>query len=119
MPYSIAQYANKLGPVIAISGDSDVTAAVDLDERMKAALTAGARTATIDLSGATLIDSRTIGVLVGWDERLRSASGALSIVCPNPNILRMLASMGLDQSLSIYPSHGEAAAATPAQDAQR
>ena len=111
MPHSIVQYDGKLGPVIAISGDADVRAAIDLKERIEEAVTAGARSVTIDLSGATLVDSRTIGVLVSWDERLRSESGALAIVCPNPNILRMFASMGLDRSLSLYPSHGEAAAA--------
>lgn len=111
MPHSIAQYADKLGPVIAISGDADVGAAVDLEKRIEDAISGGARTVTIDLSGATLVDSRTIGVLVGWDERLRSEKGALPIVCPNPNILRMLGAMGLDQSLAIYPSRAEAVAA--------
>jgi anti-sigma B factor antagonist len=97
--------------VIAISGDADVGAALDLEQRLEELARTGARTVTVDLSGATLIDSRTMGVLVGWDERLRSQSGALPIVCPNPNVLRMLATMGLDQSLAIYPSHAEAAAA--------
>ncbi len=112
MPHTIAEYANNLGPIIAISGDADVTAALALEECLVGTVAAGERRVTIDLSAATLIDSRTIGVLVGGDERMRSLGGALSIVCPNPNILRMLATMGLDQSLSIYRSHGEAAAAS-------
>ena len=118
MPHSIADYANNLGPVIAISGDADVAAALDLEERLAGAVTTGARSVTIDLSAATLIDSRTIGVLIGWDERLRAAGGAFFVICPNPNILRMLATMGLDQSLSIYASHAEAAAAARSQTRQ-
>ena len=110
MPHSITDYANERGPVIAIAGDADVGAALALEERLAEAVTGGARIVTIDLSGATLIDSRTIGVLVGWEERLRSAGGLLPIVCPNPNILRMLETMGLDQSLSIYASHTDEAA---------
>ncbi len=109
MPHSVAHHADAPGHVIAVSGDADVGAAVDLEECLVEAVTAGARSVTIDLSGATLIDSRTIGVLVGWDERLSSAGGALKIVCPNPNILRMLETMGLDQSLSVFSSRAEAA----------
>jgi len=109
MPYSIAHDVDAPGHVIALAGDADVGAASDLEGCMVEAVTAGARRVTIDLSDATLIDSRTIAVLVGWDERLRAARGALPIVCPNPNILRMLGTMGLDQSLSIVSSREEAA----------
>jgi len=95
--------------VIVVSGDADVTTAADLDECVVEAVTSGARLVTVDLSEAALIDSRTIGVLVGWTERLGSGGGALPIVCPNPNIRRMFTSIGLDQSLSLVSSRGEAA----------
>lgn len=108
MPHSIAHDASERGHEIFVSGDADVAAAPDLEECMVEAFTAGARVVTVDLSGATLIDSRTIGVLVRWDERLSSAGGVLKIICPNPNILRMLETMGLDQSLSVFSSRGEA-----------
>ena len=114
MPHSIAHDAAAPGHVIALAGDADVGAASDLEGFLVEAVTAGARQVTIDLSDATLIDSRTIAVLVDWDERLRAAGGALSIVCPNPNILRMLATMGLDQSLAIFSSRAEAASAAGA-----
>jgi anti-anti-sigma factor len=110
MPHSVVHDAGPEGHVVAISGDADVTAAADLEGCMVEAVTAGARRVTIDLSEATLIDSRTIAALVRWDGKLSSVGGALPIACPNPNILRMLATIGLDQSLSIFASRGEAAA---------
>lgn len=109
MPYSVAHDPDAPGHVIVVSGDADVTTAADLEECMVEAVTSGARLVTVDLSEAALIDSRTIGVLVGWTERLGSAGGALPIVCPNPNIRRMFTSIGLDQSLSLVSSRGEAA----------
>ena len=109
MHYSIEHDVDAPGHVIVISGDADFAAASELEGWMVEAVTSGARVVTIDLSEVTLVDSRTIGMLVGWTERLEAAHGALPIVCTNPNVLRMFSSIGLDQSLSIFDSRSEAA----------
>ncbi len=108
MPYSIQPEPDPHGAVIAVTGEADVLAAEELKGVIGAAAEAGHGTVTIDLSDATLVDSRTIGVLVDWTGRLSAAGGGLQLVCDNPNILRLLARIGLDRTLAVFPSREEA-----------
>ena len=75
---------------------------------MTAAVAGGETSVIIDLSDATLVDSRTIAVLVEWTEKLSSRDGSLGIICTNANILRLLARIGLDRTLAVYPNRDEA-----------
>ena len=108
MPYSIRSEPGPDGRLIVLSGDADLTAAAELQEMVTAAASEGDKTVTIDLSDATLIDSRTISVLVEWTESLSSAGGRLQVICSNPNILRLLARIGLDRTLRVFATRDEA-----------
>ena len=108
MPYSIQPEPDPHGSVIAVAGEADVLAAGELKELLGAAAEAGNETVTIDLSEATLVDSRTIGVLVDWTGRLADAGGSLKIVCDNPNVLRLFTRIGLDRTLALFPTREEA-----------
>lgn len=109
MPYSIHSEPDPHGPLIVLAGDADLTAAADLDEMVIGAVANAERLVTVDLSDATLIDSRTIAVLVEWTEKLSSTGGKLQIICADPNILRLLARIGLDRTLNVVASREEAA----------
>lgn len=93
-----------------IVGDADLTFAPAIDGALEAAAADHDRV-IINLEGATLIDSRTIGVLADWVERLRARGGDMPIVCAGPDILRLFRTIGLEGSFSFFPTPEAAAEA--------
>jgi len=67
----------------------------------------------VDLSGATFVDSTTLGVLLGAVKRLRLIGGELVLVCADLNIRRILSITLLDRAFVIYDTLAEALAAPP------
>jgi anti-anti-sigma factor len=92
---------------IVVSGDADLTSAPDLQRALDKACDQGDRV-VVDLDGASLIDSRTIGVLAGCSEVLRDRGGELAIVCSVPDLLRLFRTIGLEGSFSFYPTRAAA-----------
>ena len=88
--------------MVAIEGDADVSSADDLDAAIREAT--GDGPIVIDLSEATLIDSRTIGVLAGWQKTLRLTDGGLRLVADDPDLLRIFATIGLEREFEFHPS---------------
>jgi len=113
MAYTIHQEPGPPGSFIVVTGDADVTAAGDLQEAVTAAVVSGHRSVAIDLSNATLVDSRTIGVLVEWSKRLGATGGSLQVVCANPNILRLFTRIGLDRSITLVSTREDVEAGGP------
>lgn len=91
-----------LGRVVAIAGDADVSSADDLNAAIEEAT--GNGPIVIDLSEATLVDSRTIGVLAGWHKTLRLTDGGLRLVATDPDLLRLFATIGLEREFEFFPS---------------
>jgi anti-anti-sigma factor len=89
--------------MIIVSGDADLMVAPELD-RALGKVAEDRDLAIVDLDGATLIDSRTIGVLADWAQTLRARGGDLAIVCSVPDVLRLFRTIGLEGSFSFYPT---------------
>lgn len=109
MTYSIEVQVAANGPVIAVLGDADLMSADALYAAIEEAAGAHDRI-VVDLSGATLLDSRTIGVLAGWVERLRGRGATMPIVCDDANVLRLFATIGLDREFEFFASRDDAGA---------
>jgi anti-anti-sigma factor len=106
MSYSIRDERYDGGRVIVVSGDADVRAA---DELHTALETPADPAVTLDLEEATLVDSRTIAVMVDATERLRAGGGDLLVVCRDPNILGLFRRIGLESELTLVESREQAA----------
>jgi anti-sigma B factor antagonist len=100
--------------VIALTGEVDLYTAPEFKQQLLEAISKGARTVVVDLSGTTFIDSTTLGVLVGGVKRLRGQDGQLSLVCSDRNIAKIFEITGLDRVFQIYPTRDEALAAAGA-----
>jgi anti-anti-sigma factor len=83
------------------AGDLDMTVADDLEAAMEEAAEA-APDVVVDLSGATLLDSRAIGILLSWTERLRRIDGSLAIVGASEDVRRLFATIGLDREFRFF-----------------
>jgi len=102
--------------VLAVHGDADLHSAPELRERIRGAIDEGAHTVVVDLSATTLIDSTSLGVLLGGMKRLREQDGQLRLVVPQPEVRRVFEITMLDR---IFPLHDtqEDALAEPSDEA--
>lgn len=90
--------------MITVVGEADLHTAPQLQEALADTLEGGSRRVLVDLSGATFIDSTTLGVLMGAVRRLRPLEGEVAIVCRDPNIRRIFEITLLDRVFRICES---------------
>lgn len=67
----------------------------------------------LDLLGVSFIDSAGLGLLVGSAKRIRAHEGSMTLVCADPDILKLFQVTGLTKVFPIYSSRAAALAATP------
>jgi anti-sigma B factor antagonist len=98
--------------VFVAGGEIDYAASPLLREHIARHIKAGTRHLVIDLSGATFIDSTTIGVLMGAVGSLREAcGGTLAVVCVDENVLKILEISGLQAAIAVYRTREDALSA--------
>ena len=93
--------AGASGPVIALSGEADVSSAAQLSELITAQLSGGTRNLTIDASGLSFADSMSIRMLVLAAKTLRERGGGLVLLRPQRPVTRILTLIGADQMITI------------------
>lgn len=96
--------------VVAASGEVDVFTAPSLDAELVAQLDAGAARLVIDLSSVVFLDSTGLGVLVKNLKRAREAGGWIHLVVTSDRIRKIFDITGLDASMPIFDTVGEAVA---------
>ena len=99
-------------PVIAMSGEHDLSTAPDLRARLHDLGEGSA--VIIDLDGMTFVDSSILGVLVGALRRSRERDVPFGLVLgleAHPAIRRIFELTGLHDVFPIYASRAEAQAA--------
>ncbi len=101
--------------VIAVRGDSDLHTAPHLRRAITVSLDRGASALVIDLTYATLVDSMTLGVLLGAVKRLRPSGGRVTVVCPAHDVRRIFEITLLDRVFSLHPDREAAVAAASGQ----
>ena len=97
--------------VVRCSGELDLQAAPELRELLCRLIELGESNLVVDLTGATFIDSTTIGVLSGRLRQAYAAGGKLVLVCTGQFILRTLEIAGMGRVFEVYPELAEALAA--------
>ena len=102
--------------VIAVRGELDLSTAPDLEGPLDDAVASGDASVLIDLSDCEFIDSTGIALIVrAWQHLDRTAggegSGRVIIYGCNDQVRRVLEITGLELSISIYGTQGEALAA--------
>jgi anti-sigma B factor antagonist len=94
--------------VLAVHGDADLHSAPELRERMREAIGNGTRTLVVDLSETTLIDSTSLGVLLGGMKQLREQDGELRLVVSRPEVRRVLEITMLDRVFTLHETQEDA-----------
>jgi anti-anti-sigma factor len=94
------------GPLMALSGEADVTTLEQLQEALNGQITPGTRTLLVDLSGLRFADSATIGALIAAARKLKAQEGDLVLLSPQPALDRVLELLGVGQVLTVRRHHG-------------
>ena len=100
--------------VVGLTGEVDLYTAPELKSELLRLVAESPERIVVDLSGATFVDSTTLGVLLGAVKRLRMSGGELVIVCSDLNIRRILSITLLDRAFTIYDTLDDALAAPAA-----
>jgi anti-anti-sigma factor len=99
--------AGSSGPVVKLSGESDLTTAGRLRDALAAQLAPAPRRLTVDARGLRFADSASIQVLLAAHRVLHDAGGSLELVLrPGSVIARALSLLGADQVLTIRTEAG-------------
>jgi anti-sigma B factor antagonist len=96
--------------VIKLQGEVDLYAAPELKDHVNRAIESGKTKLVLDLSGATFIDSTTLGILVSGMKRLRPRGGMLAVLCPDPTMARIFDITGLNRMFSVHDNLEDALA---------
>ena len=97
--------------ILSLHGDVDLHSAPELREALQGAIAEGARMLIVDLSGTTVIDSTSLGVLLGALKRLREREhGQIRLVVARPEVRRILEITMLDRIFAVYETQDEALA---------
>jgi len=88
--FEVTSTAEGAGSQIVVSGELDAYRGAELQAVLKDHLNAERRPIAIDASAISFLDSGGLRVLVDADEQLREEGGALELLDPSPQVLRML-----------------------------
>jgi anti-sigma B factor antagonist len=97
--------------VLAIHGDADMRAASELKVRLGEVIDDSPRAIVLDLTGATFLDSMTLGVLLTAMKRLRARGGRFRVVAPGAEIRRIFEMTLLDRVFALDVTRQDALAA--------
>jgi anti-anti-sigma factor len=87
---------------VTVSGEIDLFTAPELKAALKdIVLDAGATDVTVDLTGATFLDSTGIAALFGAYRWLRAREGRLTVLAVDPAIVEPLELTGLTDFVSL------------------
>jgi anti-sigma B factor antagonist len=102
--FAISLGAEETGPVVSLSGESDVTTAAQISAALTAQISAGARHLIVDLSLLRFADSASIRVLIEAHRALRDRGGVLELTTPQETVARSLQLLGVDQVITVRPA---------------
>jgi len=102
--------------VLAVTGSMDILTAPELADAVGKILTGQPSGLIIDLTAAEFLSSAGMSVLVNAHEAI-APYGSLGVVADGPSTARPLRLVGLDQTLTIYPTIEAAVAAMSAPNA--
>jgi anti-anti-sigma factor len=94
--------------VITLPAEIDISNATDVKDRLTGALVPGAEAVIADLTATYFCDSSGLRVLANACKQAAANGIELRLAVPSAAVLRVIALIGLDGYLAIYPSLGQA-----------
>ena len=76
--------------VTSVAGELDLYRSPELEQQLSSVIESGGTRVIVDLTGASLVDSSALEVLISAAERLARSGGRLALVCDQAPIARSL-----------------------------
>jgi anti-sigma B factor antagonist len=108
-PLSVEVEQTPEGPVLSAKGEIDTVTAPELQNHIEQAAPGAGAVLAVDLSAVTFLSSAGLSVLVQAHQRAVESGGELRIVT-NASTARVFTLTGLDSTLKLFGSLGEARA---------
>lgn len=108
-PLEIIVSTEESGPVLKLSGESDLTTAAQLRDALATQISGGAQHLTVDLAELRFADSASIRELLEAHQALNDRGGTLELVRPQHAVAKSPSLLGLDRLLTIRPRAGNEA----------
>lgn len=99
--------------IVALSGEIDVYTAPELRQRLGETMHDGPPHLVIDLAEVRYIDSSGLSVLLEIHKRAQAERRRASIICAQPQILKLFALTGLDKILHVHATEADAIEVPP------
>ena len=96
--------------VLTLPADASLDIADELCKQLSTARGEPAIAVVVDLSRATLVDSRTLGAMLEGMKRLRPQGGQLRVVVGRREVRRVFEITLLDRAFALHPTRAEALA---------
>jgi anti-sigma B factor antagonist len=93
--------AGASGPVITLSGETDLVSVAELSALISGQLSRGTMELTIDLAGLRFADTGSIRALVLAARTLNERGGRLVLLNPQRPVTRILTVLGVDEMFTI------------------
>jgi anti-anti-sigma factor len=93
--------AGRSGPVIMLSGETDLVSVAELSALLSRQLSGGTVELTIDAAGLRFADTASIRALMLAARTLKERGGRLILLHPQRPVAKMLAMLGADQMFTI------------------
>ena len=97
--------------IVPLPSEIDIANADDVGEQLRAAFAPGVTVVIADLGSTTFCDTSGAVQLALANKRAVASNRVLRAVVPSAGVLRVLAILGIDRVLEIYPDLAQALAA--------
>jgi anti-anti-sigma factor len=104
--------------IVPLPAEIDMANEEDVGEQLRAAFAPGVTVVIADLGSTVFCGTSAVRQLVLARKRAVASNRELRVVISSAGVLRVLAILGLDRELEIYPDLAAALAAGPASDGQ-
>jgi anti-anti-sigma factor len=98
---------------VVVPGELDLTIADGLREALLGVLNAGALGLVVDMTPTTFCDSAGISAITRAFRRAAASDASMRLSVTAPAVLRVLALVGIDRLIDVYPDAGTALASLP------
>ncbi|MGY4909241.1 anti-sigma factor antagonist [Micromonospora aurantiaca (nom. illeg.)] len=111
--FSATSRRGRVGTVIEVAGDLDMSTTPQLRDRLYELTEAGARVVVVDLAGVGFMDSSGLGALVVGYKSLRERDGWLGLAGVRASVRRVFSITSVDRVIPLFDTVAEAEDASP------
>jgi len=93
---------------VKVSGEVNLVTAYSLAEPMTKLVRRGYHHLVVDLEDVKFMDSSGLGILISLQRLLEESHGEMSVICSNPNLLKLFSITNFAQLVKVFERKEEA-----------